>query len=171
MDSKKLLLVGILVLAAGVAFVYFDPLELDLLGVKQKPAVARITAAPHLKSSVAVPPAPSVMVPKAPVTSTQSPTPAAKPPAPAASSAPKAVAAPVQQNKAEGATPAPPSKTTALSASAGDAAPVPDHPSQPPLRLSKTTKQASKPVRPKNLDLRHCLDLEDNAAIAKCAGE
>jgi hypothetical protein len=29
----------------------------------------------------------------------------------------------------------------------------------------------AKPVRPKNLDLRHCLDLEDNAAIAKCAGE
>ncbi len=26
-------------------------------------------------------------------------------------------------------------------------------------------------VRPKDLDLRHCLELENNAAIAKCAGE
>lgn len=25
--------------------------------------------------------------------------------------------------------------------------------------------------RPKDLDMRHCLDLKDNAAIAKCAGE
>lgn len=28
-----------------------------------------------------------------------------------------------------------------------------------------------KPPRPKNLDLRHCLELETDAAIAKCAGE
>ncbi|HEY8888099.1 MAG TPA: hypothetical protein VIM35_06410 [Gallionella sp.] len=28
-----------------------------------------------------------------------------------------------------------------------------------------------KPMRSKNLDLRHCLELETDAAIAKCAGE
>lgn len=27
------------------------------------------------------------------------------------------------------------------------------------------------PARPKDLDLRHCLELKDEAAIAKCAGE
>ncbi len=37
--------------------------------------------------------------------------------------------------------------------------------STPPKRAGK------KKVRPKNLDLRHCLELESNAAIAKCAGE
>lgn len=33
----------------------------------------------------------------------------------------------------------------------------------------KHTKTNS--VRSKNLDLRHCLELDSNAAIAKCAGE
>jgi hypothetical protein len=47
---------------------------------------------------------------------------------------------------------------------------------QPPMESSKTAKAEStpvidKPVRPKNLDLRHCLKLETDAAIAKCAGE
>ena len=169
MDSKKLLLVGILVLAAGAAFVYFDPLELDLLGVKQKPAVAHVTAAPRVKPSVAVPSAPSVIAPKAP--STQSSTPAAKSTVPAAQPAPKAAATPNPEKKVEEAKPATPSTTTALSASSGDTAPIAAQPTQPPLKLSETTKQSSKPARPKNLDLRHCLDLEDNAAIAKCAGE
>jgi hypothetical protein len=37
---------------------------------------------------------------------------------------------------------------------------------------STTVKSAkTKPMRAKDLDLRHCLDLENNAAIAKCAGE
>jgi hypothetical protein len=44
------------------------------------------------------------------------------------------------------------------------------------MKLAKTTKSSSapavdKPVRSKNLDLRHCLKLETDAAIAKCAGE
>jgi hypothetical protein len=30
---------------------------------------------------------------------------------------------------------------------------------------------AGKPVIPKDADLRHCLELESDAAIAKCAGE
>jgi hypothetical protein len=48
---------------------------------------------------------------------------------------------------------------------------------QPPLKLSKTIKAAKnaslsgKPPRPKNSDLRDCLKLETDAAIAKCAGE
>ena len=42
--------------------------------------------------------------------------------------------------------------------------------SQPAMKRSTSGKHATT-VRPKNLDLRHCLDLESNAAIAKCAGE
>jgi len=41
-------------------------------------------------------------------------------------------------------------------------------PSQPGQPGSKAT---GKPERAKNLDLRHCLELETDAAIAKCAGE
>ncbi len=45
-----------------------------------------------------------------------------------------------------------------------------------PVKSSQTNKTTgkpavAKPVRPKNLDLRHCLDLKTNAEIAKCAGE
>lgn len=40
-----------------------------------------------------------------------------------------------------------------------------------PAKVPKMLKlEAGKP-RPKNLDLRHCLNLKDNKAIAKCAGE
>lgn len=42
----------------------------------------------------------------------------------------------------------------------------------------QTTPSQEKPgqmkqggVRSKDMDLRHCLELQDNAAIAKCAGE
>ncbi|MGA8862503.1 MAG: hypothetical protein WBM09_03790 [Gallionella sp.] len=45
-----------------------------------------------------------------------------------------------------------------------------------PVKSSQTNRTTSKPavdkpVRPKNLDLRHCLDLKTDAEIAKCAGE
>jgi hypothetical protein len=43
---------------------------------------------------------------------------------------------------------------------------------QPPLQLSKSFKTGkAKPERSKTADLRHCLQLETNAEIAKCAGE
>jgi hypothetical protein len=43
---------------------------------------------------------------------------------------------------------------------------------QPPVKHSKLSKHANaKQGRSHDLDLRHCLDLESNAAIAKCAGE
>ncbi len=55
------------------------------------------------------------------------------------------------------------------------AAAKPATPAQAPehaLKPSTPAKSATtKPGRAKNLDLRHCLDLETNAAIAKCAGE
>lgn len=46
--------------------------------------------------------------------------------------------------------------------------------------IPETQKHVAKPAKPrgksnqpraKNLDFRHCLELEDNAAIAKCAQE
>src|SRR5450756_664970 len=118
--------IGILVIIGSAAFVFFDPLDLDLLGLKQTSVVVK-----HVPVSPAA-------------------VPAAKPPA----------SAPAQ----------------AL---------------QPPLKLAKTIKTAKttsqsgqtaskptaskpandKPERAKNLDLRHCLELETDAAIAKCAGE
>lgn len=52
---------------------------------------------------------------------------------------------------------------------------VPSAPAQEPSPASKSSAPAkparAKPPRSKALDLRHCLDLEANAAIAKCAGE
>lgn len=50
--------------------------------------------------------------------------------------------------------------------------PIPDQEFQPPLKLSNPVKPArTAPTRSRSLDLRHCLDLETNAAIIKCAGE
>ena len=129
MNIKSLVLVGILVIIGGGAFVYFDPLDMNLLGLKQKSAVAQPAATPHA-------------APKAAVASTQTK-------APAAATAPSPTAVPV--------TAAPPFVAAAAQA--------------PQPKLSKTIKTASKPDRAKNLDLRHCLDLEIDAAIAKCAGE
>ena len=58
-----------------------------------------------------------------------------------------------------------PTTTTAGSAPSAQA-------SQPAAKPSTPEEHATtKPARPKNLDLRHCLDLEGNTAIAKCAGE
>ena len=78
MDSKKLLLV-ILIIAAGAAFVYFDPMDLNLLGLKQKPVVAK-AAVPHVAKPVAKP---AVIATKAATAPTQ-PKVAIAGPAPAA---------------------------------------------------------------------------------------
>lgn len=52
---------------------------------------------------------------------------------------------------------------------------VPPAPVQAPQPAAKPTAPAkpaeAKPPRSKTLDLRHCLDMENDAAIAKCAGE
>ena len=50
--------------------------------------------------------------------------------------------------------------------------PAPAKEPQPLLQHSTSSKHAkAKPIRSKSLDLRHCLELTSNAAIAKCAGE
>ncbi|HTN95227.1 MAG TPA: hypothetical protein VMJ33_11650 [Gallionella sp.] len=158
MDGKKLVLLGILVIAAGAAFVYFDPLDMDLLGLKKVTTVAK-PATPHVASKAVAPPPV-----KAPVTVPSPAIPAAPKPSIVSDGA-KAPAVPVTPAPAEAAEPAAASMPVAK----------PEQAPQPPLKLSKQAKAANKPApdkaRPKNLDLRFCLDLETNEAIAKCAGE
>jgi hypothetical protein len=151
-DIKKLLLVGMLVIVAVGAFVYLDPMGLNLLGLKQESAVAKPVTPTH-------PVAPAPVAP------------ANKPVAAVATPHPAAVPAPV-----------PPVTTMTSAASKAEkpaatksvAAPI--QAPEPPIKSSETVKSSStpaidKPVRPKNLDMRHCLKLETDAAIAKCAGE
>ncbi|MGA7748672.1 MAG: hypothetical protein WCA63_00850 [Gallionella sp.] len=191
MNIRNLVLIGILAIIGGAAFVYFDPLELDLLGLKKgaavaKPAVPPLVAAPSVQPTAAPKTAPVPAQSQAPV--------AAPPPVPAPTAAPKvsaaqppvvapkAVAAPSQPS-APAATPATPSATAAPAANPATtlSSAAPDQALEPPLKLSKSIKiamkpsqsgqTANKPQRAKNLDLRHCLELETDAAIAKCAGE
>lgn len=67
-----------------------------------------------------------------------------------------------------------PQAASAPAATATQAAPAPAttvHVTHAPAKVPKMLKlEAGKP-RPQNMDLRHCLDLKDNKAIAKCAGE
>ncbi len=53
------------------------------------------------------------------------------------------------------------------------APPAPDKVAEPARDLLKIDGYYKQKTtrRPKNLDLRHCLDLENNIEIAKCAGE
>jgi type IV secretory pathway VirB10-like protein len=171
--QKTWILFGILVIIGGAAFVYFDPLELNLLGPEPTPVVVK-PAPPHVAAPAPKPPVPKPATPK-PVP----PNPAAAPPH--ASPVHAAVPALAQHVALPPKTIAP---VAAMSAEKSETAkPVANRPaavlartSQPPLKSSKTNKATSKPaidkpMRPKNLDLRHCLDLKTDAAIAKCAGE
>jgi hypothetical protein len=47
----------------------------------------------------------------------------------------------------------------------------PAPPAQAPQPAVKSPTPAKGKPRPKNLDLRHCLELKTDAEIAKCAGE
>ncbi|HSM99359.1 MAG TPA: hypothetical protein VLS47_10135 [Gallionella sp.] len=136
--QKTWILVGVLVIAGGAAFVYFDPMDLDLLGLK--------TSAPV----VVQPAAPARAAPKAAVAPVKAPVAAA----PVASAPAAPVAAPPQ--------PAPVATTPPVEAF---------EPTMQPAMKPAPVMTAGKPERPRNLDLRHCLELETNAAIAKCAGE
>jgi len=180
--------VGILVILGGAAFVFFDPLDLDLLGLKQGTVVVKHvpvspTAASAAKPGAATPAAnPPAAATKAAIAPVQVNAPASPPAVPTPAAAPKAAVAPVQAKA-----PAAPAQAMAPAATPPDVAQA----LQPPLKLSKTIKTAKtpsqsghtankpaeskpaniKPERAKNLDLRHCLELETDAAIAKCAGE
>ncbi|MEO6975256.1 MAG: hypothetical protein ABI144_05170 [Gallionella sp.] len=156
MNRKVLLLVGMLVIVAAAAFVYFDPMDLNLLGLNEEPTIAKAIAPTH---------------PAVPVTHPTETKPVATAPTP--HPAPVIAVAPV---------PAPLVKAMSATASKSEEPTItvpivaPIQAPQPHMELAKTTKSSStpavdKPVRSKNLDLRHCLKLETDAAIAKCAGE
>ena len=145
--KKVWLLVGLLVILAAGAFVYLDPMDLDLLGMKQATVVAIPAAKKHTTAPVVRPAA-----------------------------APKATAE--LQAKASAPIPSPPAPAEAepalapAQATATAVPPVaPVVASSPQVIKPVPVKAKSKPARPKNLDLRHCLKLETDAAIAKCAGE
>lgn len=162
MNIKKLVPVVILVvIGGGAAFVYFDPLDLDLLGWKKGSAVVRRVAPPHVAAPAAQPP---VAAPKAASAPAQANAPVA-----AASAVPSRTAAPVTPRPAATPVVAAPVATSAVATSS---VATPAKALSSPLKLSKSIKAAqAKPERSKSADLRHCLDLETNAAIAKCAGE
>ncbi|HUW76082.1 MAG TPA: hypothetical protein VMV70_05335 [Gallionella sp.] len=141
------LLVGLLVILAAGAFVYLDPMDLDLLGLKQATVVAVPAAKKHTAAAVVRHP---VAAPKAAV-ALKANAPAPMPPSPAPAEA-EPVLAPAQ-------------------ATASAVPPVAPVIPAPPVIKPAPVMAKSKPARPKNLDLRHCLKLETNAAIAKCAGE
>ena len=63
--DKKVFLLGLLVLVGAGAFVYLDPMDLDLLGLKQEQVVAKPAVAPKH------PAAPHVAAPKTPVAQTR----------------------------------------------------------------------------------------------------
>ncbi len=65
--------------------------------------------------------------------------------------------------------PASPATAEASGVPATAAAPQQPRPTEKHLAAGKRPK--AKGPRPKNLDLRHCLELQDNLAIARCAGE
>lgn len=161
MNIKKLVAVGILVviIIGGIgAYMFLYPQEVK---------VSHAVVAPKAPPRVAVPAAqPPVAAPKAAVAPAQVIAPVSAP-----SAAPSRIAAPVT-----------------LPPAASPVVATPAQALQPPLQLSKTIKTANKssksskatstqpttstqPKRPKNSDLRNCLDLEDDKAIAKCAGE
>jgi hypothetical protein len=175
MSGRKMwVLVGILVIIGGAAFVYFDPLDLDLLGWEKDSVVVQPVAPPPASASAAKPGV------AAPAAKPGVAAPAAQPPV----AAPKAAVAPVQVIAPVSAPSAAPSRTAAPVAPPPKATPVVAAPAatpsvappaqalQPPLKLSKSIKTAkTKPERSKSADLRDCLKLETDAAIAKCAGE
>jgi hypothetical protein len=178
---KKWIFAGVLVIIAGAAFVYFDPLDMNLLGLKKKPAAAISAVPPHTASPSAKP---LVAPPKPAIASAQAKAPvaalAAQPPV----AAPKSAVAPTQVIAPVAASSAAPSRVAAPVATPAAAIPVvaapvatpavaePDQALQPPLKLAKSIKTAkAKPERSKTADLRDCLKLETDAAIAKCAGE
>ena len=161
--QKTWLLLGVLAITGGAAFVYFDPLGLDLLGLKSGGSAAKSAAAPNGHTAAA----------KAAVAP-------AKPAISAASAVLPATGAAI--------TPAAPSSAVVAISPATAEVPPPVLPAlQHPPESSKTVMSAGKapepgktagrsmkptePMKPMDSDLRYCLKLDTDAAIAKCAGE
>jgi len=176
---KAVILVFLLTVGGGGAFVFIDPLELDLLGMLGLSPAAEAPVAPKMQPRAALPkggvPA---MAPASTTTTLQTP---AKTPdvvlqtAPVVPVSQDTMAIPLEM-------PAQTIQTATLPASSSNltAAILPASPGvmkevqivQPPLKISKSLQvEKSKFVYPPSIDLRHCLDQPSPQEIAKCAGE
>jgi hypothetical protein len=178
---KTWILAGVLVIIAGAAFVYFDPLDMDLLGLNKSSVVVQPVAPPRAAGPAAKP---TTAPPKPAIASAQAKAPVAAPAEKPPVAEPKAAVATTQVIAPVAASSVAPSRVAASVATPSAAMPVvaapvttpavaaPVQVVQPPLKLSKSIKTAkAKPERSKTADLRDCLKLETDAAIAKCAGE
>jgi len=175
-QQRTWILVGVLVIIGGGALVYFDPLDLNLLGEKPSPAVAK-PAPPHVPVPVAKPAVTKPPEPKPPGTKLIGAV-AAQLAVPAMASAPAAtpaVDAPSKASFPAAAMSAAESETATPSdtATPGETSAQKMHPPMKSAAMIETDRKpaTAKPIRPKNLDLRYCLELDSDAAIAKCAGE
>ncbi|MGB9094367.1 MAG: hypothetical protein WCB93_09645 [Gallionella sp.] len=186
--DRKVLLLGLLVIVGAGTFVYLDPMDLDLLGLKQEQVVAKPAVPPKHPASPAVLPHPAASKTAVAQTRNKAAIPAAAPAAEPAvaeanpaqlpaqpAAAPKVAAVPApaaaELPPAPAAEPVPAAEPAKVSAEPAvtPAEAMPVAAVAPPAM--KPAKAESKPPRPKNLDLRHCLDLKTDAEIAKCAGE
>jgi hypothetical protein len=85
-----------------------------------------------------------------------------------------AFAADEMQNRQQPAAtqPAPAASAVPATTVVGSKTTVPAEKPQPAAKPSTSGKRAkASAVRPKDLDLRHCLELDNNPAIARCARE
>jgi len=201
-QKKTGILVGILLILGGGAFVYLDPLDLDLLGLNppppvKKPAPKRPVKAP-VKAPVPKPAIPVTAGTPAGATKANTSAPLAVS-APIAASTQMAASAPMATSTSPATSPVASAQSTAPSMKQ-KSTPVASKPAQAdsnskpemslpvvddksamdeakPMSTNSAEKFAtnktasSKPERPKDQDLRYCLDLPTNAEIAKCAGE
>lgn len=69
--------------------------------------------------------------------------------------------------------PAPAAASAVPAATSGESAPpaLVEKPLPPAKKSTSGKRHKAKAPRSKSLDLRHCLELDTNAAIARCAGE
>ena len=159
--QKTWQLLGVLAIAGGAAFVYFDPLGLDPLGLKSGGSAAKSAAAPNGHPTPVAPKA-AVAPAKASISAASAVLPATG--AAATLAAPSSAVVATSPVSAEVASPAaqvqslpPPSKSSKTAMSA--------------KKISEPGKSAGGPMKPMDSDLRYCLKLDTDAAIAKCAGE
>ena len=151
LERKQWILVGILVVVGGgAAFVFFDPLGLDLLGGKPVAAAVKPVAAPVPKPAVA-PNAASAPVPVS-----------------APSAAPSQIVAPVSSPVAAPTVAKPPVAAQALKLAQSIKA---AHTNENEVAHKQPVPHKSADSRSRSADLRDCLKLETDTAIAKCAGE
>ncbi len=164
--QKTAALVGGLLIVGAAAFVYIDPMGLDLLGLNPAPV-----AKPSVAKKAPQPPAETAA--KAPVTEDQKTTPVPKSAvledmlkAPSRASAMK----PAIQS-AVSAMPKTPNAKAPPPVAGESAMQEPEMASASKVSDTIKPKSTANTPYPPSMDLRHCLDQATPQEIAKCAGE